>query len=57
MTKTILSFPVRFATSLYCVWFETGDPARPLACTWIASEIEDSESAFTAKPGVCWLCA
>lgn len=37
MTKIILSFPMCRRAPLFCVWFETGNPAQPLACKWIAA--------------------
>jgi hypothetical protein len=37
------------ASALRCVWIETGDPVRPLACMWyredlIASTLSDADS-------------
>lgn len=46
MTEIILNFPVRNRARLSCVWYETGNPTRPLACKWIA----EGETA-TALPG------
>ncbi len=59
MTEIILSFPVRGATRLSCVWFETGNAAQPLACKWIAIELAgaEPESASATKPLTCRLCA
>jgi hypothetical protein len=36
LTFPVLSFPVRKATRLSRFWIETGDPAPPLVCGWIA---------------------
>jgi hypothetical protein len=27
------------APALFCVWVETGNPARPLACRWYAGDM------------------
>jgi hypothetical protein len=32
----ILTFSSR-AVALKCVWVETGNPAQPLACRWVAN--------------------
>ncbi|MGA2753443.1 MAG: hypothetical protein ABSE53_06715 [Terracidiphilus sp.] len=59
MTQIILTFPVRRRASLSCIWFETGNLARPLACKWVVSEqaADDCGRALTAEPHVCWKCA
>lgn len=44
MTPIILSFPVRVAR-LKCIWLETGNPARPLACRWVANPQAKHEAA------------
>jgi hypothetical protein len=44
MTKITFTFPVRRTAPLYCVWFETGNPAQPLACKWMASEEAEASS-------------
>ena len=36
MTEIILTFPARRAARLSCIWFETGNPAQPLARRWVA---------------------
>jgi hypothetical protein len=36
MTKTLLTFPVRRAVPLSCVWVGTGNPRHPLVCKWVA---------------------
>ena len=46
MTEIILNFPVRSRARLSCVWYETGNPARPLACKWI-----DNSAAAAKRPG------
>ena len=50
MTEIILTFPVRRAKVLSCVWYETGNPARPLACKWVAGEQAARDPRFA--PGV-----
>ena len=59
MTEIILTFPVRRTAVLICVWYETGNPARPLACRWIAQEPADagSRSALAVDPLVRRICA
>ena len=59
MTKIILTFPVRRAAALVCVWHATGNPARPLACRWIAPvEVSNEEqTAPAAEAHVCRYCA
>jgi hypothetical protein len=47
MTKTILVFPVRKAVPLCRVWFETGNPARPLASKWIAIQQSGADRTAT----------
>ena len=37
MTEIILTFPAVKRATLSCVWFETGNPTRPLACKWIVA--------------------
>jgi hypothetical protein len=58
MIEIILTFPVRRAPTLSRVWFETGNPAQPLACKWIASEQTESctRSASVAALRLCRLC-
>jgi hypothetical protein len=34
--KKIFIVPTARRSTLSCVWIETGNPARPLACTWIS---------------------
>jgi hypothetical protein len=52
MNKTIYNFPK--ANPITCVWFETGDSRRPLACVWMDNEIQFLKTASTAsaKPEV-----
>ena len=37
MTSTFI--PTLGRHPLYCVWLETGNPSRPLACVWIDPEL------------------
>jgi hypothetical protein len=37
MTNTFI--PTLSRNPLYCVWIETGNPARPLDCVWIDPEL------------------
>ena len=59
MTEIILTFPVRRTPTLSRVWFETGNPAQPLACKWTTSE--QAESGSGSASGVtlhlCRFCA
>jgi hypothetical protein len=59
MTKIILTFPVYRSARLSCVWYETGNSARPLACRWVPSvEVSNEvQSATAADPHVCRFCA
>jgi hypothetical protein len=59
MTQNILTFCLRRKAALACVWYETGDPARPLACKWILREQEaaDSNPVHTAEDYVRRMCA
>lgn len=36
MTEIILTFTVRRAVPLSCVWITTGNPSQPLSCRWMA---------------------
>ena len=47
MTETILDSPVRSSTPLCRVWFETGNPARPLASKWIAIQQSGTDRTAT----------
>jgi hypothetical protein len=47
MTETILVFPVRNPVPLCRVWFETGDPAWPLASKWIALQQSGTDRTTT----------
>jgi hypothetical protein len=47
MTETILVFPVRNSVPLCRVWFETGNPARPLASKWIALQQPGADRTAT----------
>jgi hypothetical protein len=59
MTKTVITFPVRRTTKLFCVWFETGNPNQPLACKWVtgrhASATLEPPSVADSRP--CLICA
>jgi hypothetical protein len=59
MTEIIFAFPVRNRTSLSCIWIETGDPARPLACKWVVRQPGTASLPFTnpAQPQTRRLCA
>jgi hypothetical protein len=59
MTEIILTFPVRRISPLSCVWFETGNPAQPLACRWIENEpaTAGSRFRFATHAEACWMCA
>jgi hypothetical protein len=59
MTEIILSFPVRNRASLSCMWIETGNPAQPLVCQWIARHQTESVHKFdsTFEPPHRRLCA
>jgi hypothetical protein len=59
MTQNILTFSLRRKGTLACVWHETGNPARPLACKWILREqtAADSIPAHTAEDYVRRMCA
>jgi len=59
MTNIILNFPVRRMVPLTCVWYATGDPARPLACRWIANNEagSEAEAASAAGAGTRRMCA
>ena len=46
MTEIIFAFPFRRTPPLTCVWYETGHPAQPLACRWIANEPATAGSRF-----------
>jgi hypothetical protein len=37
MTKTIRTYPT--VNTISCVWIETGNPKRPLACVWIDEKV------------------
>jgi hypothetical protein len=52
------SFVVQTArrSTLSCVWIETGNPARPLACTWISRDqraIGDCEERANEPNRLC----
>lgn len=59
MTETILTFPVRRTPVLCRVWFETGNPAQPLACKWIATGPAEggSQPPSAAVSRLCLICA
>ena len=58
MTEIILNFPVRSRARLSCVWVETGNPARPLACKWISGSAAPArKAAGAAEPQPRPLCA
>ena len=44
MTRIILTFPDRRTPPLTRVWFQTGNPAQPLASRWTASQQPAAES-------------
>jgi hypothetical protein len=56
MTEIILSFPSRNRAQLSCVWIETGNPTRPLACKWIIGDLSGTVTNV-AKPQSHRLCA
>jgi hypothetical protein len=39
--------------ALRCVWFRTGDPARPLACRW-CGEVLNTATRNPVNEGVLW---
>jgi hypothetical protein len=39
--------------ALRCVWFRTGDPARPLACRW-CGEVLNAATLNPVNKGVLW---
>jgi hypothetical protein len=59
MTEIILNFPARSRARLSCVWVETPDPARPLACKWIdgSAAAPAPSAAVAAEPQPQPLCA
>jgi hypothetical protein len=48
MTNTFI--PTLRRNPLYCVWIETGNPARPLDCVWIDPELRSFVDVETAAP-------
>lgn len=52
MSATILDSPVRSSTPLCRVWFETGNPARPLASKWIAMQQSGTDHTATVAAGL-----
>jgi hypothetical protein len=48
MTNTFI--PTLGRNPLYCVWIETGNPARPLDRIWIDPELRSFVEAETATP-------
>jgi len=38
MIRTMFVVPAGRRAALNCVWVRTGNPARPLACRWVAAE-------------------
>jgi Carboxypeptidase regulatory-like domain len=48
MTNTFI--PTLSRNPLYCVWIETGNPARPLDCVWIDPELRSFVNVETASP-------
>jgi hypothetical protein len=38
MIRTMFVIPAVRRVGLCCVWVRTGNPARPLACKWVAAE-------------------
>ena len=59
MTEIILAFPAVKRMALSCVWFETGNPAQPLACKWIVSQpaIDAVSAKGTSRTTAIRLCA
>jgi len=57
MTNIILPFPVRRMLPLTCVWYATRNPARPLACRWIANNEAGSEAVTASAAGIRRMCA
>jgi hypothetical protein len=47
MTNTFI--PTLSRNPLYCVWIETGNPARPLDCAWIDPELRSFVNVETAS--------
>lgn len=47
MTNTFI--PTLSRNPLYCVWIETGNPARPLDCVWIDPELRSFVNVETAS--------
>lgn len=56
MTEVILSFSGRNRAPLSCVWIETGNPSRPLACKWIIGS-QAGDATNTIEPHSHRLCA
>jgi len=59
MTNIVLTFPLRRAARLRCVWMATGNPAQPLACKWTTgTNSGDGRIEASAGPQPhCKLCA
>jgi hypothetical protein len=59
MTEIILTFPVRRAAALACVWVRTGNPGKPLTCKWVPNSHPGAVSTHTEndESGNCRLCA
>jgi hypothetical protein len=52
MTSSILAFPFHRQMVLSCVWFDTGNPTKPLACHWIprwVGRTRESDSIATVS--------
>jgi hypothetical protein len=59
MTRITLTFLVRKAAVIACVWVRTGNPAQPLTCNWVSNSRLGAGSTLTEidEPGNCRLCA
>jgi hypothetical protein len=59
MTQNTLTFSFRRKAALACVWYRTGNPARPLACKWVLREQAAAGSChvYTAEDYVRRMCA
>lgn len=45
MIRNLILFPQPSRRALLCQWYETGNPQRPLACKWVASEASEEDAS------------
>ena len=57
MITNILEDRLAERTALSCVWIETGNPARPLACVWVDRDLRMVADHECPKPELHPLCA